>query len=494
MRAGAFLFALGSIGLLATPSRGVDSLEDLLRRLPDSANSVSVLRVRELFDSPMSQREGWSNQRQLLGVVHMPTETELIVTGSQWNPGSANRSWVIGQARFRRLVKMPDLAKREQSVVETIGGHPVVLTRRDSFFVELAPYTLGAMYPPDRRELGRWLRYAKASSKAALPGYLIDAAHSDSTAHLISAIDMEDLIDAKWLRTWLTNSKALKGKPANIDSLAKLIAGLKGIRLTVRAEDKAFPAQLRFDFSEQIGAHEPFIRPLFLEALDSLGAALEDFHESTLAVEGQTATLRCNLSRYGFARILMLILAPASDLPPEEARIAVDPALLEREASQSYYLTVNKLLDDLKKQNQRARDYNQTAVWHETYAKQIEQLPIAHVDKSLAAYGASVSDKLRALAGSLRGVPLQVDVLEGQKQFRYQVQPGYAGGFWGGWGYSPARVQFEDNFAQVQAQQGQVIVKDQENRDKLWAKIDEERSDIRLKMREKFKVDFDAGQ
>ncbi len=480
------------LAILPMSSRGGEELGDLLKRAPGSANAVSVIRVGELFRSPLSRNEGWSSRQQLFDVVPMPRTVELVMTASQWDPSSANRSWIIGQARMRQPVSMPQLATREQSVVETISGFQVVLTRRNSFFIGLGPTTLGAVYPPNRGELTRWLRFVRASDRSGLAQYLIDAANSDSSAHLISAIDMQHLIDPRWLKSWLTGNQALKDKRANVEALTRLIAGLKGARLTVRLEDKAIPAQVRLDFSEPIGGHEAVLKPLFLAALEDLGAHLDDFGESKVEVEGATATLRCNLSRQGVARILMLILAPASDLPPEDAKIAGDPALLHREASLRYWQTVSKLLDDLQRKDQRARNYNQTAVWHDTSAQQIEQLPAAHVDQELLEFGARVAARLRGLAGSLRGVPVQVELLQAQKQFRFQVQPGGWGGW--GWGFQPAQLHWEDNFKEVQAKQADVIVKDQESREKLWGKIMEDRSDTRLKMQQKFKTGFDASQ
>ena len=110
--------------------------------------------------------------------------------------------------------------------------------------------------------------------------------------------------------------------------------------------------------------------------------------------------------------------------------VKLGPGGVDRAISQRYYKAVNQLVDELKKQNKRATDYAKTALWHETSARKIEQLSILYVDKEILAYGADVAVRLRAIANSLRGVPIRVNELAAQK-YLYVYDPWGWGGWWG---------------------------------------------------------------
>ena len=92
-------------------------------------------------------------------------------------------------------------------------------------------------------------------------------------------------------------------------------------------------------------------------------------------------------------------------------------------ATERYYNAVQQLLDDLRRKVKKSDDYKKTALWHETYAKEIAQLPRQSVDEEMLRYGATVSSQVWALANSLRGVPLKVELLEGQKYYYPFMSP-----------------------------------------------------------------------
>jgi len=496
---------LGGLCLLLCSSIVLaDATDEMVKRIPHQANCVSVINIGAIYGTARAQREGWAQQQEIAGAVPVPNFVDTLVTASHWAPGASDRSWLLVQGSLKRDVVMQDLAKREKAAVEPLVGHNVVLTQRRGYFVELNKRTVGAVYPPNRQEVVRWLRFVQSNATPAVSPYLLEVLKSAGGDHIVAAIDLEELHDPQALREWLAHTKTLEKRQTELDNIAKFASKLKGARLAIRIEDRAIAAEVRFDFDDNADRYAALVKPLFLEALDELGMSLEEMHKSEPKFEGKTVRLRTTLTDAGLANVLTVILGPTlhASHGDAEATGSTDPNP-ELTASRRYYQQVQKLLADLRERNRLATNYNFTATWHESVARQIDQLSLVNVDPDVARYGAEVSANLRLLAASLRGVPLQVQFLQGQKRWVMQYNPPVFGGGWGGgwvgrgwqpgvWGFQPGSFNFDDNFAAVRTKQRQVILAGAADRDKIWRELDDARNQIRSKMTQRFKVDFDA--
>jgi len=240
-----------------------------------------------------------------------------------------------------------------------------------------------------------------------------------------------------------------------------------------------------------------------MESLDEFGAAIDEFRDCPVRTEadGRTVVLRAELGDATMRQIMSLIQMPSFHVEAEEPQGSsthssskVKPDLT---ATTQYFNAVQQLLDDFRRKLRNADDYNRTAHWHETYAKRIHDLPRQGVDEEMLEYGAKIASQLWALSNSLRGVPLKVELLDGQKFF-YAYQPpslfiGRRIGFgWGrrvgfGWG---APTFTDTNIPQVIQQQREAIAQGESDRAEIWKTIDQERNRIRRAMSEKFKTDF----
>ena len=136
-------------------------------------------------------------------------------------------------------------------------------------------------------------------------------------------------------------------------------------------------------------------------------------------------------------------------------------------------------LDGLKKKNEGATDYFQTALWHQTAARQIAALSVIGVEPAAVEYAHGTAKLLRDIANSLRGVPVQAAVLE-QNAYLYQErQPLF---FWtpfAGVQYNPwfgAGGAVQTNLPEIRQRQAAAIQADATNRANLWGKIDSQRS------------------
>jgi hypothetical protein len=495
--------ALSLLLILASRSQAQqDDVRILLRRVPESSDALLIVRLKALLDSPRGQQENWSAKYQLgflHGAVRIPPSVRSLVIASEIHPGASTTSTTFGVALLnsRKRISMSALAVKEGGQLTTVADQPVVLTSRNSFIAELAPGFIGAMTPPDRKEFARWMRFAMTDREPTLSRYLSNAVSAGRGAPIQLAIDLKDLLDPKALRQWLAK-KEKEGKKVNVEPLMELIQGMSGIRFVARVQDR-ITAEVSLDFSKSVADRANTIRDLFIESLDEVGAAIDELRDAQVRTEsdGRTVVLRTELSDTALAEIMSLIQMPTFQVDPEDNKPAPSPGKVDLAATTQYFNAVQQIIDDLRRKLRRSDDYSKTALWHETFAKRITELPRQGVDEEMLRYGSLVASQLWALANSLRGVPLKVEILDGQKYY-YSYQPPsiwigrprpfFPGPspflFFGGSGY------VDTNIPEITAKQQEAVQQSEYDRDQIWKTIDQERLKIRRRMSEKFKTDF----
>src|SRR5262249_29803352 len=145
----------------------------------------------------------------------------------------------------------------------------------------------------------------------------------------------------------------------------------------------------------------------------------------------------------GLRKIASMIRTPAPAAEAGDmAYKSLDPGARAVTSSKKYFTSVTKILDDL--QADKTKSVKGQAGWYETYADQIDKLPILDVDPELIQFAASTSQNLRAMSASLKGISLESGYLQRQKAEGQVYQaPQYTGnynaygpygGFYGGWG------------------------------------------------------------
>jgi hypothetical protein len=309
------------------------------------------------------------------------------------------------------------------------------------------------------------------------------------------AVDLKDIVDPKAVRLWLKRSKVMEGYQSSYDPLYELIKGLRGLRFSARVNDNT-TGEVSLDFSNSVEDRANAVKELFLESLNEMGAAIDEFRDSKVRTEanGKTVVLKAELADATLRQILSLIQMPSIPATPEDDQVSPTysqggKAKVDLAATERYYNAIQQLVEDLRKKLNKADDYNKTALWHETYAKKIVQLPRQGVDQEMLEYGAAVSSQLWALANSLRGVPLKVDLLQGEMyyytpptiylSFRRWATPFIA---------SPAYT--DTNIPEITAQQREAVSQGESDRQQTWKTLDEKKFRIRQRMSEKFKTDF----
>jgi hypothetical protein len=483
---------------LATSTLSAQELERTLAYLPDAINAVAVVRVREVLDSPRGKREGWGKQPQsqfLAGALEAGADVQLIVRGMEFHPEDLRVIHTVGLVTYARSISLTQLAKREGGHVDKLADKSAVHTPHQGFYVAFEPRVLGTIEPSYRQNVARWIRQVAQRTEPKMSPYLLEAARS-ANAHVVLALDVADMVDPRLMRERLASFSLLIGDDRERESVARLLEQMRGIRAAVTVTDQ-IEAEVAVDFAIHPSPKlAEYIRPLLSEILSRSGAMIDEIDQAKTRLDGKSVVLSMSLSDSSARQMLSLAFASMTgvDVPVEETVVSTETANTARTiaATKNYVASVNRLVDDLQAKNARARDYQRTASWHETYAKRIDQLPVRDVDSAALKYAAGVSSKLRALAVSLRGVPLTVNRLQNSITWSTEYTP-WAVGFniWGGVGYRPPNWQFQTNQGEIQAQQAQAIADGEQTRYEVWKMLADDRQALRIALREKYNIDVE---
>ena len=507
------VFTVGVLASQGVQAQGVE-LTKALKHVPATANSLAIVKVQDLVNSPRGKQEQWAKKHQtefLAGSVHVPPSVDYLIRAFEFHPEDSRTTNSFGIAAWKKPVPMTQLAEHEHGRIQMVAGHAAVLTARNSYFAELAPGLIGVLSPGYRQDLARWLRESDKATESVLSPYLQDAIDRSNKAHIILALDFQDLIDPKSWRDRIKTSSAVADKPNVVKLLADLSDALRGITLRIQVAEKT-TATVFLDFNTVVSqVAKPFLKPVLIDLLEEAGASLEDLEHAEVTAEGKSAALTFELSDSGLRQVMSMILIPgpsqaATDTPappsPDGTAAAPNPATDGNQptvqSSRSYYTAVNQIVDDLEAMAKKAKNYNKTATWHDNYAQKIDELPIRSVDPDLLTWGASVSSNLRALAVSLRGVPISVNMLEGGLNYNVQYQPaGYHSSNYSVWStvsYQPAYLNVETNQSQIRAKQAEAIAAGSMQREQVWQLLLGDRQKIRVKMQATYGRDFNAAR
>lgn len=491
---------------------------DLLQLVPDDANSLAVLRVRALTESPRGQAEGWAEKHEsefLHGAVTVPPWAQEFVRASYVRPGTRGGDWTVVLLPLPDGYQMTQLAAREGTEVQEIGDRPAVQSRRHSgYFIQFGDESsgrrvLGGIAPATRQDAARWVRDVGGRGRAPISSYLSDAANN-ATAQIVLAIDLRDMLDPVMVRNRI-NSSSVLDRTSKKATLTIDFQSLQGAQLAIHV-DEEITAEIRLDFGRGIGEEGRQMRDLLEEFLNDAGAALDELTTARTTVDDRSVTFKMTLSDESLRRVLSVITTPPPPTAPGRQETAPDePAAASEDgqpdliASRRYFNAVNRCINDLDRARGRGKSYSRTAQWHMNFADRIDRLPAKGVDPELLDFGNYVSGRLRALGNSLRGVAVQVNALDRSVVYNVDAQPVYRSGaewWWGGahtaygaYTYGqPVDVNVTSNLEDVRTRQAEAVSADEPKRTEIWQLILEDRDAVDRKMIGKFGPDFRKGR
>ncbi len=489
--------------LAATLSFAADTTSELLLRVPQSANAVAVVDVEGLFKSKLGTSQGWSRRYvtdYANGLAPFPPSIQTAVLAAKIDTESISAEWELGLVRLKSPFAMKKLAEKESAPLEKLEGHSFVATDRRTSFVELKVQRLAVTNHQSRQDVARWLRGTREAAKPMISEYLLEAV-TDPKGQYHLALDLQDVLQFDDAKVRLQNSPALKGQAVDLDALAKLAVGLRGLRVSIDVGE-TIEGTLRIDLSDEIAQYARLLPRIALAALQKNGVFIEELADAKVEFGEKSFTFTATLSEPSFRRVISLIQPSVGHLDDGshvgESVATPSAAATEQSASFRFFKTIQTQLSDLEANARRAKNYESSAHWFESYAKKISQLPSRDVDPDLLNYSTSVVNKLRAIARSLRGVPLDVSALQFAKKQEVYVYPtnyysnGWYGGVTAGAGYAFAqpRYEYKNNFAEVEAKQAKVIADAEKDRQKVWDLLLDETLSTRSRLSRKYDADL----
>jgi len=483
------------ISLVAnTSAQSQPKFDDLLRRIPPTANAIVVMDVAGIHESALAKKEGWMNKHEAAFVdrpLMLPPEADRLVLASRIGR-NVRTSYELAVMSLKEPLSMRSIARAERGYLDKIDGVEAVWTPSEAYFVALDPKTVGVMYPGDRQLVSRW---ATSKRLGGVSQYLQAAASTVGRGSQIAlALDLNNAVEPHRLDELIETSPTLQKSKVDVNKLSPLLLGLKGITLQISITDAA-RGEFRIDFSQPITLKESLIKSLLLEGLANFGASIDDLEDWNASVSGDSVLLTGPLSKSGLRRILSVLEIPTTKFS-SVADESLDELTSDAEiasASRAYFKSVTVLLDDLHTdRDKRDTRGGKDAVWMDRYAKKIDRLPILNVDEELLVFGTNCAETLRVMATARRGAGLSAGT-----RVANAATGGYSGAYGAySYGYGGTRVAADLTAGNRAASRDRAAIRSQEQnratgtRTEGWRLIDNATGDIRKKMTAKYKIEF----
>ncbi|MBA4187675.1 MAG: hypothetical protein C0467_06605 [Planctomycetaceae bacterium] len=485
---GLLLFAFAGTVQAAGP------YDDLLKHTTTNTNTLVLIDVKGAMNSALAKAEKWgqnakNGDRGGLGFV--PDDAETVVIAAEVNLNTLVRDFQVGLVKVSHNVpEMRDVANREGGTVDEIAGRLAVLSPRNVYFTTLPGAQFVAAYPADRQYTARYLKAVKANKTGQLTPYLADAVGKVSGNAVTIAVDLEDVLDRTLLRISLGASPAVaKIQTADVDLLARFMAGTKGMTFAAKIGDE-IQGSITVEFIGDPSDFKRTLPDLLRELLEGQGVAISGFGNWEAKFTEKAMTLSGPMSSADLKRIVSLFAFPQIPGEPDPMVKGNEPS---PDMTRRYLVAVDTILSETRAM-QKSPNYDKMATWHDKAADQIDHLNRRNVDQIAADAAYQVTKQLRAIAQSMRGVPIDKKALESQ-QYYYTSGGGYSPGFGGGWyGWRPYLVQnatsTTTNIPEIQAKIAKVVADDEKQRLESWSAIDRILQEARRKLNDKFKMGF----
>jgi hypothetical protein len=490
--------------------------EQLVNKVPSSANAIVFLNVEKIMMSPVALKENWKTEHRKTyqaGLTFLPPNSQVSVLAAQMNFDSMIPHWSMAAMALDHVPALPSIALAAGGRMDQFGKYAAVALKGDAYLIQFAPQIVAAIGPASRQGVARWVREVDAGSEGNLTSYLQEAFRfaNEAGTPIVMAVDLQDVIPTDDIRIAVQESDAYsKVDPKLVEEMVKLLSSVRGAVLGITLDtDKPF-AKLKVDFVEPVNLTPDQAKALLIHSLARRGAMLDELDEWTPKVGANFITMEGYLTRSGLNRLSSLIDRPPTfmkDVPVKPDETALNQNTQTQGSgslshSQEYFYRAEDLIEDLRKKPRESPTYTvgQIAVWYDAYARKLDQLPTKGVDPELLNYGAFAADSLRAAGSTIRAslarkrarqasTPVPIDV------YTYGIEYGYVrrwDGSYTGLGEAgavkvPDYRSYQQAKTAISAQERVTGITDAKE---ILSKLDEASGDIRRKRSEKYKVDF----
>jgi hypothetical protein len=402
------LVALGAI--VASTSHLQAQFDDLVDKVPESANVIFFLNVDKVLASPAASKNNWKEKVQeayASGVTILPPQASQAVLSMSLDLESTHTLWESAILRLKSAPALDTVARMSHGAVSELDGLQSVALPGDAYLVQFSDQIVGAMAPANRQAVSRWLRETAGRKGHGLSPYLKEAYAfaNELGTPIILALDLENAMSVDHIRLVLASEPNFeKDTGVTIDKAASTLTSIRGATLGVTLADKPF-GKIKVDFAEDVPFTAEVAKTLLLKALARRGAMIDEIETWTPKVNGKQFTVEGHLEASGTRRIFSLFDRPPSlpskgEAPPMQQ---LSQEELVKAATKTYFKNMEDMLDDLRDKPKTTSHYTvgQKGVWYKTYARKIERLPVLNVDPDLVQFSSHVSSDLYSAADAI---------------------------------------------------------------------------------------------
>ena len=463
--------------------------DDAAKWVPQSANTLVMVRTQEIFKSELAQKEYWQAKRSAAfkaGAGFLPPDTKRLLMGAQLDFEHMEPIWEV--AVFEKAgdaLSIVDVSERVKGNLDSVDGNPAIVLPNDSFLVKVNDSTLAAMTPANRQMTSRWVRSSKVG-RMNLSDYLSQAVQfADDNADVIVAFDLHDAISSERIKERLASGGVIKKE--NIDSIAKTLTTIRGLTLGITINDKITGA-IKIDFTGSPAMLASSGKAVLLSALKRNGLMVDDFENWDMQVKPKELLLTGALSSEGMRQVGSLIEHPlVVDFTGSAGAGSAGAEVDMKTRSIQYFTNVEQLAGELR--NRSAKGLDTYAKWFDKYAREIEKLSVLNVDPVVVDYGQYVASSFRDISGSLLDSNYQKNVE--QQQFSDTEPYGYQ---WSGngsyWGRYSNNSMYNQNTRNRQIAGGRAREAGANRAKAIVREIDAETAKVRNEMSKKYNTNF----
>ena len=405
--------------------------DDLVTKIPSSANVLVLMNAQQVNASSAVVREELTSMetRTFSGALTlMSPDAKAIVLAAKMDLELMVPLWTCAILSLDRDAVLKDIERHTGGTPDRLGKYDAIALPGDAYLVQFAPRLIAVMAPANRQAVSQWVRELDKSRMEVLSPYLAKVLRSaeESRSPVTFAIDLEDCVTSQRARELATIISDMKS-PVDLDSLVALVTGVRGASLTVTLEGDEPAGKLSVDFGTDVRFSPEVGKKLVLETLSKKGAMLHELDAWTPTAVGKELVLGGTLTASGIRRLSSVLDRPPSFTPKMRETDRTEAGSKDRmaKASQDYWRHVQELLADLKKERKTtpATTMGQVALWMDSYARRIDQLPVENVDPELAAYGGTAAESLRKAGQAIKEGNARKRIAERETPMQYDVYP-----------------------------------------------------------------------
>ena len=227
---------------------------------------------------------------------------------------------------------------------------------------------------------------------------------------LYFALDMTDAISRKAFRDRLETSEFPQIERRDFDRAADDVSRIRLISFSASVVH-GLHGRCTIEFSRPPSLAADLLKGMFLEILDRRGAAMPDLASWHARIEDSSLILSGPISAEGMDDIVSFLSSPGVLADQERAVNRAEesandsPEQQTLRATKAYFHTVTSIIERLR--NGSAKTQGERALGNDRFARQIDQLPMLHVDPEMLDYGAKVATLMRGAGVIIRESNIQ---------------------------------------------------------------------------------------